>query len=72
LSAVYSLWLYNRLFFGTLKLNYGFYFIDLVWNEFLIFLPLIFFMFSLGVNSNFILNISYLNIEQILLYSNIL
>jgi proton-translocating NADH-quinone oxidoreductase chain M len=72
LSAVYSMWLYNRLFFGTLKLNYGFYFIDLIWSEFLIFLPLTYFMFVFGINSNFILNISYLNIEQLLLYSNLL
>ncbi len=72
LSAVYSLWLYNRVFFGTLKLNYGFYFIDVIWNELLIFIPLTYFMFAFGINSNFILNISYLNIEQLLLYSNLI
>jgi NADH:ubiquinone oxidoreductase subunit 4 (subunit M) len=64
--------LYNRVFFGTLKLNYGFYFIDVIWNELLIFIPLTYFMFAFGINSNFILNISYLNIEQLLLYSNLI
>lgn len=71
-SAVYSMFLYNRVFFGTLKLNYGFYFIDIIWIEFLIIVPLIFFMFIFGINSTFILNICYLNIEQLLLYSNFL
>lgn len=71
LSAVYSIWLFNRLFFGTLRLNYGFKYSDLTIKEFLIFLPLLICMFIFGLNSNFILNISYLNVEQLLLYSKI-
>ena len=69
LSAVYSMWLFNRIFFGTLKINYGFYFFDIIFKEFLIFLPLLLFMFIFGINSNFILNINYLNTEQLLNYS---
>jgi proton-translocating NADH-quinone oxidoreductase chain M len=71
LSAVYSFWLYNRLFFGTLKIIYIKNFIDVNRIETLVFIALLILMFAVGVNSSFILNLSNINIKQLLLYSNI-
>jgi len=67
LSGVYTMWLYNRLFFGTLKINYGFYFVDLTKKEFYLFFFLGFIMVNLGINSNLIIDFLCLNIEQYLL-----
>jgi NADH:ubiquinone oxidoreductase subunit 4 (subunit M) len=63
------MWLYNRLFFGTLKINYGFYYTDLFLREFYLFAYLLVIMFFLGLNSNFVLNIVLINIEQSLLFT---
>jgi NADH-quinone oxidoreductase subunit M len=68
LSAVYSMWLFNRLFFGTFNFNMGNIFIDLTRNESLIFIPLIFLMVFLGLNSDTIFNITILNVEHLLIY----
>jgi NADH-ubiquinone oxidoreductase chain 4 len=49
-SAIYSIWVYNRVFFGTIKFQKNF-FNDLSMIEFFIFFSLIVIMFLLGINS---------------------
>ena len=67
LSAVYSFWLYTRVFFGTLKTDMWFIFSDLTKKEILIILPLTFLMFFFGVTSIYILNISTITTEIFLI-----
>lgn len=55
-SGAYSLWLYNRLSFGNLKISYTKKFADLTFNEFLILLPLVFLVFYIGIFSTPIIN----------------
>lgn len=59
LSGAYSLWLYNRMIFGNIKENYTILFKDLIFREFVIMFPLIFFVFLLGLFPNLFL--SYIN-----------
>lgn len=70
LSAIYSIWLFNRIFFGTLQIKYNSYFFDITIEEFYILSFLTIFMFYFGLSSNTVLNLSLLNIEQILILSN--
>jgi NADH-quinone oxidoreductase subunit M len=71
LSAIYSIWLFNRVCFGTLKIetenvaNYA----DLNRAEFYIFLVLTIAMLVLGVHSAFITNLTSVPIKKILLAS---
>jgi len=55
LSGVYSLWLYNKLSFGNLKIQYIKHFIDITYREFHVLLPLLFLIILLGIYPNFIL-----------------
>jgi proton-translocating NADH-quinone oxidoreductase chain M len=77
-SAIYSLWLYNRVIFGELK-NYIFRrnnilyyfpwfnkFSDLTKREFVIVFPLVFLNILLGIYPNIILNKSYFSLLYIL------
>ncbi len=61
LCGGYSLWLYNRIMFGNLKINYTLKFNDLNFKEFLILLPLLFFIFVGGLNPNFFLHYIHLS-----------
>jgi NADH-quinone oxidoreductase subunit M len=69
LSAVYSIWLFNRVSFGTLKIetetvaNYA----DLNRAEFYIFVVLTLAMLVLGIHSAFITSLTNLPIKSILL-----
>lgn len=76
-SAIYSLWLYNRVIFGEIKyfflLKNAFYFkfwfkkfSDITKREFMISFPLLFFNFILGVYPNIIFNFSYFSILNLL------
>ena len=49
LSAIYSIWLVNRIGFGTLKIKYIQQFLDISKIEFYILLVLMIFMLCLGV-----------------------
>ena len=49
LCGCYSLWLCNKLLFGNLKLSYTLKFSDINLKEFLILLPLLFFILLVGV-----------------------
>lgn len=56
LSAVYSLWLFNRIAYGNLKVQYIKQFYDVNYREFMVFVPLIFLTIFLGVFPDVILN----------------
>ena len=67
LSAIYSIWLYNRIFFGTLKNetdNVDKY-ADLSRAGFYVFVVLITAMLTLGVYSECVTNLTYLTILEI-------
>ena len=55
LSGVYSLWLYNKLAFGNLKVQYITRYKDITYREFHVLLPLIFLTILLGIYPNIIL-----------------
>merc|ERR1712224_27833 len=56
LCGAYSLWLYNRLIFGNLKISYTIKFKDLDLREFLVVLPLLVFVILMGVYPAFFLD----------------
>nr|YP_009541995.1 NADH dehydrogenase subunit 4 [Neogoniolithon spectabile]AYR06665.1 NADH dehydrogenase subunit 4 [Neogoniolithon spectabile] len=53
LSAAYSIWLLNRIGFGTLRVDYFNNFQDISRREFWIFNPLIFIILWMGISPNF-------------------
>jgi NADH-quinone oxidoreductase subunit M len=59
LSGAYSLWLYNRIIFGNIKEHYTLKFVDISYREFLVMLPLMFFIFLVGIYPSIFL--SYLH-----------
>lgn len=59
LCGGYSLWLYNRIIFGNIKINYTQKFKDMNFREFTIMFPLFFFIFFMGISPNAFL--SYLH-----------
>jgi proton-translocating NADH-quinone oxidoreductase chain M len=70
LCGAYSLWLYNRITFGNLKIDYTLKFSDMNYREFLVIIPLFFFIFLMGLYPTFFLsyihlasaNLSFINI----------
>lgn len=71
-SAIYSIWLYNRIIFGSLKLQYFTYdsfqnFIDLSFMEKFILTCLTLQMFALGLHSNIITDLTRTPVSSILL-----
>ena len=56
LCGAYSLWLYNRLIFGNLKISYTTKFKDLNLREFFILVPLLFLVFLMGIYPSFFLD----------------
>lgn len=82
-GAVYSIWLYNRIIFGELRLYNYFYnknnflliykanwmlkFMDITKREFFIFLPLCFLNFLLGIYPSCILNYTYISALHLLI-----
>ena len=53
LCGGYSLWLYNRVIFGNLKIDYTVKFTDMNFREFIVLLPLLFFIFVMGLYPSF-------------------
>ena len=66
ISGGYSLWLFNRISYGNLKLQYINFFLDLNFREFLIFLPLVFGSLISGIYSNIFLNCIHLNVNYLI------
>ena len=53
LCGAYSLWLYNRIIFGNLKVTFVTMFKDVKYNEFLILMPLMLLVLFMGVYPSF-------------------
>lgn len=66
LSAVYSVWLYNRVVFGTLKTTYISRFSDVSRRECAILVTLLISMVILGLSANFILEFLHFPVKTIL------
>ena len=60
LSASYAVWLYNRITFRNINLNFFFHFRDLKQNERILFYPLILCVFLMGLYPKFFLDITYI------------
>jgi len=56
-SAIYSIWLFNRICFGSLKLNYIKYYYDLSIEEIAILAFFLFLTLFLGLNSQLVFNL---------------
>lgn len=56
LSGVYSLWLYNKMAFGNLKIQYISSFSDINFREFHVLLPLLFLTIFLGIYPNILMD----------------
>jgi NADH:ubiquinone oxidoreductase subunit 4 (subunit M) len=72
LSAIYSIWLYNRVSFGTLKEpseNVSHY-ADLNRGEFYMFVVLMIVMFALGINSTIVTSLTSVAVRKILVCAN--
>lgn len=65
LSGAYSLWLYNRLIFGNLKFSYTLEFKDVTLKEFLVLIPLSFFVLLMGLYPSFFSNYFHLTVYNI-------
>lgn len=61
LCGGYSLWLYNRIFFGNLKISHNHVFKDLSSKEFLILIPLLVPTLIIGILPTFVINILHLS-----------
>lgn len=69
LSGSYSLWLYNKMTFGNLKINYLARFKDIIFREFFIMLPLFIYIFVMGLYpSHFTENFHYDVTKNFLFY----
>jgi len=60
LSGAYSLWLYNRIIFGNLKIHNTIIFKDINFREFSILLPLLLLVIFVGIYPSFFLNYIHL------------
>nr|YP_004062232.1 NADH dehydrogenase subunit 4 [Plocamiocolax pulvinata]ADR03248.1 NADH dehydrogenase subunit 4 [Plocamiocolax pulvinata] len=66
LSAAYSVWLFNRLHFYTLKLHYFLKFQDISRREFWIIFPLLFLLFWMGFYPNPFLNVVHFSVISLI------
>jgi len=70
LCGAYSLWLYNRIIFGNLKINHTLLFKDITFREFAILFPLLFLVFLMGIYPTFFLNFIHLASSNIFLITS--
>ena len=70
LCGCYSLWLSNRILFGNLKNNFTLNYLDINHREFLIILPLLFFVFLLGIYPKVFLDYLHFNCTNIFFLIN--
>jgi proton-translocating NADH-quinone oxidoreductase chain M len=66
ISAIYSLWLFNRISFGNLKIQYLTNFLDLNIREFSTLIPLIISSLISGIYSNILLSLINYNITYLI------
>lgn len=65
LGAAYSLWLYNRVIFGNLRVDFISSFYDVTRREFYIFIPLVLLVFIIGVYPDIFLNPMHTSIANL-------
>lgn len=65
IGAAYSLWLYNRIAFGNLKIQYTKIFSDLTLKEIVVFFPLIICTIAVGIYPNFILSYTHMSVNTL-------
>lgn len=66
LGAAYAIWLYNRIAFGNININYINPFNDLTFREFIIFIPLVFMIFLMGIYPNIFLDYIHLSVFNLI------
>ena len=70
LCGAYSLWLYNRIIFGNLKISYTIKFKDMNLREFVILLPLLIFVIFMGIYPSFFSDFIHLSTNNLSISSN--
>ena len=70
LCGGYSLWLYNRVIFGNLKIDYTLKFTDLNFREFSVLFPLFFFIVLMGLYPSFFSSFLHLASSSLSFISN--
>lgn len=70
-SAIYSIWLFNRVIFGTLKTMYISHFIDITAIEYIILIILAIMTIVWGINSTWLTSLVSLNTEYILMATSL-
>jgi proton-translocating NADH-quinone oxidoreductase chain M len=71
LGGGYSLWLFNRIAYGNLKIQYLSNFQDVTIKEFLVFLPLLTGTFTLGIYPDLYLNVIHASAHNLIAQINI-
>lgn len=66
LGAAYSLWLYNRVVFGNLKVEYIQFFYDVTRREFLVFVPLVILVFVMGIYPDVFLDPMHVSVANLI------
>lgn len=62
-STIYSMWLFNRVLFGTLKLNYISQYVDLLRRDYYLLIPLLISTLVLGLYPALFLDLTYFSIK---------
>jgi proton-translocating NADH-quinone oxidoreductase chain M len=71
LGGAYALWLFNRVVYGNLKIQYLTNFQDLTWREFLVFLPLLLGTLIVGIYPELFLEIIHPSVNNLMAQINI-
>lgn len=66
IGGAYSLWLFNRIAFGNLKIQYTQTFLDLSFRESILFLPLILGTFIVGIYPNIFLSSIHMSVNYLI------
>ena len=66
LGAAYAMWLYNRVAFGNININYINPLSDITYREFVIFIPLVLMIILMGIYPNIFLNYIHLSVYNLL------
>ena len=66
IGGAYSLWLFNRIAFGNLKVQYTNKFLDLSFREFILFLPLIIGTLVIGLYPSIFLNSLHMSVNYLI------
>lgn len=70
LCGIYSLWLYNRIIFGNLKINHTLLFKDITFRELSILFPLLVLVFLMGIYPTFFLNFIHISSSNLFLITS--